>query len=77
MLQVAYDEYRTKMAEQYVASLPTEDYDRMFREARQRFRKAYGGMTEEQVSDLPANFNPQPGCIQRRHKDVVVRRLLH
>jgi hypothetical protein len=53
-LQVAYDEYRNAMAEQYITNMPAEDYNRMFREARQRFRRMYSSMTEEQISDVAA-----------------------
>jgi hypothetical protein len=51
-IEIAYEEYRSRAIEQFVAAMPREEYKRVLSEQRQTLRRTYRSMTDEQIEEV-------------------------
>jgi hypothetical protein len=54
-LQVAFDDYQKATVEEYLNGLAEGEYKLMFSDTRQRLKRSYSGMTDEQLTALTAS----------------------
>ena len=55
-LEMAYEDYRSRVIDCYVAELPPHQYQQMVTDARRQLKRNYGTMTDAQLSDMAANW---------------------